>query len=216
VTAISRGRILRATGAEVAPRIELSSAYPLARSRRLAAVEAAAMTRARMTLEAAEIDAEAIRARARARAAEVELDARTRAQADALATLAAALCRANRRERLADEGSLERALDLATLIAERLLGEALNLQPARIRALAESALASAAGARSLTLEAHPDDAEHLSAGFQASARRDVVVRSAMDLSRGDLRIITDLGTIDARLGERIGYLAKRIEETIRG
>ena len=60
-----------------------------------------------------------------------------------------------------DERNLDRAVELARLLAERLLGEALAIDPARVAALARAALAEARGARRAVIAAHPDDAAEL-------------------------------------------------------
>ena len=216
MTAVTRGRILRGEAADGAHPFTLPAGTRAAATRRLGAVEAVSLRRARLLLAQARNDAERIVEDARRRADEVELEARARAQADALATVAATLARAAARERAVDTQALERSLALAELIAERLLKEALGLSPALRLQLAQTALEETAGARSVTLEVHPEDVEVLERGLTANGvGRSLTVMAAGDLSPGDLRIVTDIGTIDARLGSRIERLAQRLKESLR-
>ena len=69
------------------------------------------------------------------------------AKKEAATSLTAELLRFATQEAAADERSLERSIELARLLAERLLGEALVLDPTRIVGLARTALAEARGAR---------------------------------------------------------------------
>jgi len=52
-------------------------------------------------------------------------------------------------------------VDLAKLLAERLLGESLRVAPEQVVSLAKQALGEARGARRIQLVAHPDDARIL-------------------------------------------------------
>ena len=122
--------------------------------------------------------------------------------------------------RVAEERRLERDADrivsVAVAMAERLFGAELALDPKRVASIAEVALAEARGARRALVEAHPIDAEALrqhlrGAGFGVAS---VDVRDDPALSRGDLRLHTDLGAIDARLGVRFERLGRAVRDAL--
>jgi len=122
--------------------------------------------------------------------------------------------------RVAEEQRLERDADrilsVAIAMAERLLGAALELDSARIVSIATSALAEARGARRAVIDAHPVDADALRhhLGGTGLALSSVEVRDDPGLSRGDLRLHTDLGAIDARLGVRFERLAWALRDAL--
>jgi flagellar assembly protein FliH/type III secretion protein L len=102
-------------------------------------------------------------------------------------------------------------------LAERLLGAALALDPSRIRELARGVLEEARGARRAIVEAHPLDAEELRTRLSADGLdlQSLEVRSDEALARGELRLHTDLGTIDARLTPRFERLAAALRDALR-
>src|SRR5207237_6293883 len=99
------------------------------------------------------------------------------------------------------ERDLDRAIALARVLAERLIGEAIAQSPETITALARQALAEARGARRVRIEAHPLDAEalrrHLSMVTQALSQGSAVVDVVenAELARGSLCVHTDLGAL---------------------
>jgi flagellar biosynthesis/type III secretory pathway protein FliH len=73
-------------------------------------------------------------------------------------------------------------------------------------------LAEARGARRAVVDAHPEDAAALAAevkagGFDVAA---LEVREDSSLARGELRLHTDLGKIEARLAPRFERLAAAV------
>jgi flagellar biosynthesis/type III secretory pathway protein FliH len=209
---VTRARILRGAGAEGARPLRPALEVPL--GSRVSAAEAAATERARQILEAASRQAERLLAEARREADEVRLDAEEAARAEALAHVAVTLARLVERERAADVATLERTVALATLIAERLLGEALGLEPSRVATLARTALEDATGARAVGLAAHPDDAHLLRDHLADVTGRALVIKDDSALARGDLRLETDIGVLEARLGARVARLAERLRESL--
>ena len=165
---------------------------------------------------AAERDAHALLAQARAESAELRLRIEMDARAAALAELAARNLALAAREAELDERSLDRSIELARVLAERLLGEALRLEPARVVALAQSALLEARGARQVELAAHPDDVPLLQAAL-ADARLGGVTRVVADPTRhrGGIRLDTDAGTLDAELAPQLDRLTARLRETLK-
>jgi flagellar biosynthesis/type III secretory pathway protein FliH len=172
----------------------------------------------------AKATAEAIVGEARARAATALETATREAQEEASTQLAARWLALRERE----QGSLgrdgERAVALAVAMAERLLGASLALDPARIVELARGVLDEAGGARRAVIDAHPLDADELRARLSTAsgnspgdgglALQSVEVRADAALARGELRLHTDLGTIDARLAPRFERLAAAVRDAL--
>lgn len=115
------------------------------------------------------------------------------------------------------ERDLDRSVVLAIVLAERLLGEALERQPERIASLARQALAEARGARRVRIEAHPLDAEALRAHVLdiVSAGASLEVVTSTDLSRGSLRVHTNLGSLDAQLTPQLERLAAALRDALK-
>jgi flagellar biosynthesis/type III secretory pathway protein FliH len=82
--------------------------------------------------------------------------------------------------------------------------------------LAEQALAEARGARSATILASPLDIDALTHHLEAAGIGPVVtlVRADPSLGRGSLRIVTNLGTLDAELHPQLERLARALRDTI--
>jgi flagellar biosynthesis/type III secretory pathway protein FliH len=114
------------------------------------------------------------------------------------------------------ERDLDRSISLAVLLAERLLGQALEQRPEHVAALARQALAEARGARRATIEAHPLDAEALQRHLVDVGLGDAVIeiRASDELGRGSLRVITNLGTLDAKLTPQLERLAKALRDAL--
>jgi len=208
---VTRARLIPgATGRPlVAPRPSESLVRRVAREE-LEAKEAAA----RILLEA-RAQGERIVAEARARAESVAAQAAREAAEAEQAKLAATLLVLRAREEHAAEAELDRSVQLAAVLAERLLGESLRVDPQTVAKLARQALAEAQGARTVRIEAHPDDVlglqQHL-ALLQIAQVASVVPDAT--LQRGSLRLHTDLGTIDAQLRPQLERLARALRDAL--
>jgi flagellar assembly protein FliH/type III secretion protein L len=138
------------------------------------------------------------------------------ARAAGSARLAAEFLALRALESSADERALDRITELARLLAERLLGEALALEPARVVALAEQALKEARGARRIRILAHPADVplleQALSHGHVGHVAQ-VVADAAR--ARSSLRFETEIGTLDADVAPQLDRLAERLREALR-
>lgn len=152
---------------------------------------------------------------ARAEAASLQAHAAEEGRAEAAAELAARSVVLAEKERSLDERGLDRLVDLAGLLAERLLGEALRLEPSRVNALARQALTEAQGARRIEIAAHPDDAPLLERELEL-AGAEAAVRVVPDPSRerGSLRFDTELGSLDADLRPQLARLVKKLRATL--
>lgn len=156
----------------------------------------------------AHAEAERIREAARREAAAEAREAET-------ARLAAAFLALRRADEQRAERDLDRAVELAKVLAERLVGEGLKLEPARIAELAANALAETRGARNVRIDAHPDDVAPLSEALAAVGHAaSTSVNADATLARGSLVVHTDLGTIDARLMPQLDRLAKALHEAM--
>jgi len=173
-------------------------------------VEAAA--RAAAIVAEAEAEAARIREAAVAQAAREAAEAAEAARAVALAELAGRQLALRLREERQDEAALERTVAVARALAERLLGEALTLEPARVCALAREALREASGARRAVVVACPADAAVLAGALERidGSGRAVQVAEDPTLTPGSLRIRTDLGELDASIGAELDGLVRHL------
>jgi flagellar biosynthesis/type III secretory pathway protein FliH len=179
-----------------------------------------ALTQSRTILDAA-------RDESRKAAAEAAREVEEKEQA----RLAAAWLALRAREEIRAESDLGRSIALARVLAERLLGRAIELDPALIQSIAREVLTELRGARRVRIEAHPLDADELrahlaGAGLWAplwapeaapeagpeSAAATIV--SSTDLARGSLIVHTDVGTLDAQLHPRLERLASALRDAI--
>ncbi len=210
---LPRGRILRnPEDAKPAAPADTSELF----GRRAARVELEARERAEAVLGAAMKRASAILADSESRAAAIRKRAADEGRAEGVAETAALALAVRRREADADALSRDRVVELARLLAERLLGHVLTADPGAVTALAAQTLSEAGGARRVELHAHPDDAALLrkaTASFDPRGRVHAVI-SDDSLARGDLRLNTELGMIDARLGPELARLAERLREAL--
>jgi flagellar biosynthesis/type III secretory pathway protein FliH len=203
----ARGRIVRAaTGsAPATPRIDPGFA-----GRRIARAELEARERAARILEDARAKARTIAEEAAARAAD-------EARATEHAKLAALYLDLRAADEQRAERDIERAVELASALAERLLGAEFARDPALVAQLARQALAEARGARRARIEASPLDVDALRAhlgslGFPDGACE--IVENDQ-LARGSLVLHTDLGTLDAKLAPQLDRLAAALRDVLR-
>ena len=215
---MTRGRVLsteQAREAEPLRRLHLPErGLPFGRVAPKALVDASA--EAERILTQARGEARAIVAAAERKAADLKLVAEAEARAEASAKLAAHALSLATHEARADERALDRAVALARLLAERLLGASLQVAPEQVGQLAKQALSEARGARRLTLVAHPEDAKLLEQSLPSLGVAVDTLRVVADgaRARGSLRIETDIGVLDADLAPQLDRLALRLRETL--
>jgi flagellar assembly protein FliH len=187
-----------------------------AQRRRITREEIEGRLAADRLIRQARAEAEQIVARALEQGHDAVTAAVRDAEADARARVAAQWLSLRNDEKKQLERDADRILPIAVALAERLLGASLGLDASRIAALARTVLAEAGGVRRAVIDAHPVDAhalrKHLSiAGLDVQS---VEVRDASDLARGELRLHTDLGTIDAKLALRFDRLAAALRDLL--
>lgn len=163
-------------------------------------------------------EAERIIARARREADAIVASAAAAAAAEAreqeVARLAAGFLALREAEERRAERDVERSVELAVLLAERLVGEALRVEPGRIAELAVAALEEVRGARRVRIEASPDDVSALRDALGAVGRI-ADVQADASLERGSLVVHTELGHVDARLTPQLRRLAEALQEAMR-
>lgn len=212
------GRVLKASelGSDAQP-LKSARGQPLPHGRTELSAVVDAAERARTLIATAEQRAREILASAAAEAASVRLRAEERGRADGVARIAAQAVALSQREAEAEKRGLDRTVQLARLLAERLLGEELALDPSRVVSLARQALDETRGARQVKIVAHPEDLVLLERatgplGLDPSAAR---FEPDPKRARGNLRIETDVGVLDAELAPQLERLAIKLREAIR-
>ena len=158
----------------------------------------------------------AIEHAARAAAVAAVADAQRSAEEATVARIAARFIALRAEEDKRLERDADRVLEVAVILAERLLGASLRLDADRIADIAKAAIAEARGARRIVIEAHPADADALRShlGTLVSEAQAIDVRADEALARGDLRLQTDIGTIDAKLAPRLERLAAALRDAV--
>ncbi|AKU96929.1 Flagellar assembly protein FliH [Labilithrix luteola] len=152
---------------------------------------------------------------ARAAVAKLQSEAATEARRQEVARVAAELIAVRALEEQRRERELDRTVELAVLLAERLVGEALRVDPARIASLASEALRETRGARKLRIEAHPEDVLMLTEALGLLGAHAAEVFGNGELGRGSLLVQTELGRLDARLEPQLMRLAEALKEVLR-
>jgi flagellar biosynthesis/type III secretory pathway protein FliH len=184
---------------------------------KLARAELEAKESATRTLAEAKRAADAIVAEARAKAQSVAQNAAREAAEAEQAKVAALYAALRVREERSAEAQLDRSVELARVLAERLLGESLQVDAQTVAKLARQALAEAQGARTVRIEAHPDDVATLKQHVTMLNISQVAsITPDATLERGSLRLHTDLGTIDAQLRPQLERLAAALRDALRG
>jgi flagellar biosynthesis/type III secretory pathway protein FliH len=211
------GRVIKAPALAGATRVALEieeKTLPRGQVVRREVLEAA--ERARSLIAVAEARATHVVSDAEHAAAELRLRAEAEGRADASAKIAARAIALRHYEARADERALDRSVELARLLAERLLGESLRAAPEQVISLAKQALGEARGARRITLVAHPDDARILEQALPALGldQATAQVRADASRTRGNLRIETEIGVLDAELAPQLTRLALKLRESL--
>lgn len=215
---LTRGRVLRASAglAELEPVVLGGLRQGRAAGRRMPARVVEAEERARSIIEAAEERARELVAAAERESSSVQLRAEALGRADGAASVAANAIALAAHEARAEDRQVHRLTQMASVLAERLLGEALALDPGRVAALARQVISEARGARSITIVAHPRDAEHLVRLLEEYRLQGSVARVEVDPRRqpGGVKVVTEIGELDGELAPQVGRLAARLREAL--
>jgi flagellar biosynthesis/type III secretory pathway protein FliH len=211
----SRARVIRGEAA-LGARPLLPRDAVAVRRQRVPREEMDARIEAERLLREAREAAAAIVAEARARAADAAATVSREAHEAAAAALAARWLAVRQGEEKARGRERDRVVALAVALGERLLGASLAIDPAGIASLASAVFEETRGARRAVIDAHPLDADELKRQL-ASGALDlgvVEVRGDETLARGELRLHTDIGSIDARLAPRFDRLAAAVRDAL--
>jgi flagellar biosynthesis/type III secretory pathway protein FliH len=204
---------------EAVGRSRATPLFPMVREetrRRLAEEAVSASLLGKRIVDDAQKQADAMLAEAREEAARITADAAREAREQEVARLAASFLALRVEDERRAERDLDRAVSLARVLAERLLGEALESDPDRVVALARQALSEARGVRRAAIEASPLDAETLRSHVHDIGLEEGALDIKVDplLSRGSLRIHTNLGSLDAQLTPQLERLAKALRDAL--
>ncbi len=211
-----RARILTGeSGVEGLPILSSGASEPA--RRRFTREEVEGRNEAERVIRHARAEADQIMTRAIEQAADAVRVAVRDAEADTRARVAVECLAIRQAEQKRLDRDRDRIIAVAVVLAERLLGASLEIDPARIASLARGVLAEAGGARRAVIDSHPLDAqalrEHLSiSGLDVQS---VEVCVDLTLARGELRLHTDVGTIDAKLALRFDRLAAALHDVLR-
>jgi flagellar biosynthesis/type III secretory pathway protein FliH len=208
----------------VLPAAEAQRGVPLLgadprRAHRIARQELEARLTAERILREARESAAALVAEARAQVGEVAAIVSREAREAAAAELTARWLALRQAEETARGRERDRVIATAVALAQRLLSASLALDPSGIAGLARAVFEETRGARRALIEANPIDAEELtrqlaSGALGALEPTVVEVRGDEALARGELRLHTDVGTIDARLAPRFDRLAAALRDAL--
>jgi flagellar biosynthesis/type III secretory pathway protein FliH len=156
-------------------------------------------------------------ARAEREAAGARLRVEVEARANGAASVAAHAVALAAREAASLQHQRDRIVELARVLAERLLGEQLRIEPGTVVTLAEQVLAEARGVSSVRLVAHPEDVPLLEAALRRleGANRSVTITASPNRRRGELRLESDMGTLDAELAPQLERLAERLRGALK-
>lgn len=193
---------------------------PLARAvanRRIPAAIAAAHADAARIIDDAMNHAGRLEERARERVSDVSRLAAEESREKELARLAATAIYLDARARTYSAAELDRSVELARLLAERIIGAELTLSPERISHLAEELLGEAKGARSARIFGCREDLEALVGTFASLGLPAGTATFEEDpsLGRGSIVIESDVGTVDGRLATRLPLFAAALLEALR-
>jgi type III secretion protein L len=216
---VARARVIKASasaGASAGPNPDATRDTHMTErlARRLPRVVVDATADAARILADARAAAESIVAEARGTAAAVAESAAREARDAELAKIAAEVVLARASEERRAERELDRTIELAVLLAERLVGEALAVDPARASTLAVDALRETRGARQLRIEAAPADVPALTDLIASLGEGVATIEASSELGRGSLIVHTELGRVDARLAPQLARLAEALREAL--
>jgi flagellar biosynthesis/type III secretory pathway protein FliH len=138
-------------------------------------------------------------------------------RADDVAKATALLLTASARAGDEDERARDRIVALSRLLAERLIGRAIELSPETVVALAARVLGEARNARRVHVFVSPTQVttlESATAAFDPEGRVHTITGDP-SLGAGDIRLETELGAVEACVGNQLDRLALRLRDALR-
>ena len=167
-------------------------------------------------LDDAKREAERILSQAESEAAKVRDNARAEGIEQGAAQLASHWLDLERREADADRDALERSITIGRLLAERVIGESLHLDPDAVAGIAREAMHHLWRSRRVTIYAHPEDVAALErhiATFGMPPER-ILIAPDEGRERGSLRFVSDFGELDGAIGPQLDRLADTIRQEL--
>ena len=165
-------------------------------------------------LERARRKAEEILAEAHAKAEEVAAQARRMGYEDGLAQVTELLAAARRQAHDLRRQSEQRLVGLAVRIAERILGEQLQLAPETVVSVARQAMQQVDWCQKFVFRVHPDDLAHMERARESllAAAGEVDIQFVADeaVSRGGCILETEVGRIDATLEAQLRAIERAL------
>jgi len=115
---------------------------------------------------------------------------------------------------LAEEARSD-ALEIGFQVARRILEKEISTDVTAVMALVKSALKRAQDARVLAVHVCPEDHAMLTAAMEQESFSDVAVADVTlvqdsTLGRGDVRVLTDFGSVDGTLATRLGEMRQTL------
>jgi type III secretion system HrpE/YscL family protein len=106
-------------------------------------------------------------------------------------------------------------IDIAMQVAKRIIGEELALRPELAAQMARPLLARVRRAKQVTLRVHPDDRAALEPLLRHETKGGELpgglrLEADASLSRGGCVVISDVGTLDARIETQLDALARAL------
>jgi flagellar biosynthesis/type III secretory pathway protein FliH len=168
-------------------------------------------------LAAAEEQAASIVATAEKRAEHALLDAERRGLEQGVAQAAARALHIAKDAARVDTHALPRVIEIARMLSERMLGRAIELQPALLGELAFAALKEARAGHAVQFRCHPADVPVIEAAFTSTGLGTTAVDVVADpeLGSGDFKLRSAAGVLEASLGGRLDLLCRALLEAPR-
>jgi type III secretion protein L len=104
---------------------------------------------------------------------------------------------------------------LAARMAEKIIGERLNADPATLISIVGEALKSVRRERSLTIQVHPDSVELIRANLdelkaRVGGSKEIWVEANLAVEAGGCIVVSDVGVIDARIDTQLRCMEKAL------
>lgn len=175
------------------------------------------MEQAKDLVERARLEAERLLRNAQQQVDELFEKTENEALSSAQEKLAASWIALEKYRRDLDLQHLDRSIGIGRLLAERLVGEILELRPERVTTLAREAMRMLWRASYITIHAHPSDVQPLEDNLDSFGVPTDCIKVVEDpsLKRSSLRITSDCGHFDIDLSAQLDRLCSVVSEQLR-
>lgn len=208
------GRVLKAAEVTGLTPIALPSSVTTPRAIVLPRSIVDAKAEAARLLKQAQLRAQQLIEDAERAATELRLQAAAVGRADAVAELAAHCVALRERQGRSSQAQLQQSTELAKILAERLIAEAVQLDPALVGRMAQHSLQQLRDRTALAVRAHPDDHPAIASQVATLGLQSVTLVADPSLSRGELCIDSDLGRLELRIAPGLDRLVSRVRSLL--